>query len=98
MRGWSPWHVSQEWQNPQRPKGQQQRLSFQEWQYWLDWGLPEDASGSVSDKAEEFAGFAESGAAEVVVGDLVWKLKRFGRTRDQSVEPEAAASYPKAMS
>lgn len=34
-------------------------------------GLPEDASGSVSDKVEEFEGFAGPGAAEVVVGDLV---------------------------
>ena len=36
-----------------RPKGHRQHPSFQEWQYWLDWGLPEDTRGSVSDKAEE---------------------------------------------
>ena len=51
----------------QRPKGQRQRLSFQEWQYWLDRGLPEDPKGSVSDKAEEVK---EPEAAEVVTGDL----------------------------
>ena len=51
----------------QRPKGQRQRPSFQEWQYWLDWGLPEDPKGSVSDKAEQVE---EPEAAEVVTGDL----------------------------
>ena len=27
--------------------------SFQVWQYWLDWGLLEDARGSVRDNAVE---------------------------------------------
>ena len=46
-------------------------VSFQEWQYWLDRGLPKDARSSVSDKAEEIE---EPEAAEVVTGDLVRKL------------------------
>ena len=66
MRGWSP--VSQELRNRQRPKGQRQRPSFQDRQYWLYRGLPEDARGSVSDKAEEVK---EPKAAEVVAEDLV---------------------------
>ena len=53
---------------PAVAKGQRQHPSFQEWQYWLDWGLPEDPRGSVSDKAEEVE---EPEAAEVVTGDLV---------------------------
>ena len=71
MRRWSRWHVSQEWRNRQWPKGQRQHPSFQECQYWLDWGLPKDARGSVSDQAEEVE---EPEAAEVVARDLVWKL------------------------
>ena len=71
MRGLSPWNVSQEWRNRQRPEGQRQRPSFQELQYWLDWGLPEDASGSVSDKAEDIE---VPRAAEVVTGDLLWEF------------------------
>ena len=59
------------WRNRQWPKGQQQHPSFQECQYWLDLGLPEDARGSVSDKAEEVE---EPEAAEVVARDMVWKL------------------------
>ena len=68
MRGWSSWHVSQEWRNRQRPKGQWQRPSFQEWQYLLDRGLSEDARGSVTDKVEEVE---ELEVAEVLAGDLV---------------------------
>ena len=68
MRGWSPRQISQEWQNRQQPKGQQQHPSFQEWQYWLDQGLPNDARGSVSDKEGEVE---EPEAAGEVAGDLV---------------------------
>ena len=52
----------------QRPKGQRQRPSFQEWQYWRDRGLPEDPRGADSDEAEEVE---EPEAVEVVTGDLV---------------------------
>ena len=45
--------------------------SFQEWLYWQDWWLPEEAWGSVSDKAEQVE---DPKAAEVVARDLVWKL------------------------
>ena len=67
MLGWSPRHVSQELRNWQRPKGHRQRLSFQERQHCLYQGLPEDARGSVSDRAEEVK---EPKAAEVVAGEL----------------------------
>ena len=49
-------------------EGQKQHPSFQEWQYWLDRGLPKDARGSVSDKAGEVQ---EPEAAEVVARDLL---------------------------
>ena len=54
-----------------KPAGAKGHPSFQEWLYWQDWWLPEEAWGSVSDKAEQVE---DPKAAEVVARDLVWKL------------------------